>query len=168
MNPALLNTPGLVLPRTTASAGEATRDTMGILAVNNAAAVLAGEPALTPVRWFVLALNFGGHAADRSGGVPQGIIRVPRSGRFSAFGQPKLLVDEQSGVLRIRARGMAWRAAQPPHDEVGGYPPPNGGLLPATLACLSGMLLVMTLIGAASCATVARRCGGLSPVTSRF
>ena len=50
VNPALLDTPGLVLTPHTASAGEATRDTMGILAVDNAAAVLAGEPALTPVR----------------------------------------------------------------------------------------------------------------------
>jgi lactate dehydrogenase-like 2-hydroxyacid dehydrogenase len=50
VNPALLNAPGLVLTPHTASAGEATRDTMGILAVNNAAAVLAGEPPLTPVR----------------------------------------------------------------------------------------------------------------------
>jgi lactate dehydrogenase-like 2-hydroxyacid dehydrogenase len=50
VNPALLDTPGLVLTPHTASAGEATRDTMGILAVNNAAAVLAGEPPLTPVR----------------------------------------------------------------------------------------------------------------------
>ena len=50
VNPALLAAPGLVLTPHTASAGEATRDTMGILAVDNAAAVLAGEPPLTPVR----------------------------------------------------------------------------------------------------------------------
>ena len=50
VNPALLDTPGLVLTPHTASAGQATRDTMGILAVDNAAAVLAGEPPLTPVR----------------------------------------------------------------------------------------------------------------------
>ena len=42
--------PGLVLTPHTASAGEATRDTMGILAIDNAAAVLAGNPPLTPVR----------------------------------------------------------------------------------------------------------------------
>lgn len=50
VKPALLDAPGLVLTPHTASAGEATRDTMGILAVDNAAAVLAGEPPLTPVR----------------------------------------------------------------------------------------------------------------------
>jgi lactate dehydrogenase-like 2-hydroxyacid dehydrogenase len=50
VNPALLDAPGLVLTPHTASAGEATRDTMGILAVDNAAAVLAGESPLTPVR----------------------------------------------------------------------------------------------------------------------
>jgi lactate dehydrogenase-like 2-hydroxyacid dehydrogenase len=50
VNPALLDAPGLVLTPHTASAGQATRDTMGILAVDNAAAVLAGKPALTPVR----------------------------------------------------------------------------------------------------------------------
>jgi lactate dehydrogenase-like 2-hydroxyacid dehydrogenase len=50
VNPALLDAPGLVLTPHTASAGEATRDTMGILAVDNVAAVLAGEPPLTPVR----------------------------------------------------------------------------------------------------------------------
>ncbi len=50
VNPALLDAPNLVLTPHTASAGEATRDTMGILAVDNAVAVLAGEPALTPVR----------------------------------------------------------------------------------------------------------------------
>jgi lactate dehydrogenase-like 2-hydroxyacid dehydrogenase len=50
VNPALLDAPSLVLTPHTASAGEATRDTMGILAVDNAAAVLAGDPPLTPVR----------------------------------------------------------------------------------------------------------------------
>ena len=50
VNPALLNVPGLVLTPHTASAGEATRDAMGILALDNAAAVLAGKPPLTPVR----------------------------------------------------------------------------------------------------------------------
>ncbi|MGV9798534.1 2-hydroxyacid dehydrogenase [Mycobacterium sp. NPDC003449] len=49
VNPALLETPNLVLTPHTASAGEATRDAMGILAIDNAAAVLAGKPALTPV-----------------------------------------------------------------------------------------------------------------------
>ena len=50
VNPALLAAPGLVLTPHTASAGEATRDTMGILAVDNAVAVLAGRAPLTPVR----------------------------------------------------------------------------------------------------------------------
>ena len=50
VNPALLDAPGLVLTPHTASAGEATRDAMGILALDNAAAVLAGKPPLTPVR----------------------------------------------------------------------------------------------------------------------
>ncbi len=50
VDPALLDAPGLVLTPHTASAGEATRDTMGVLAVDNVAAVLAGEPPLTPVR----------------------------------------------------------------------------------------------------------------------
>lgn len=50
VNPALLDAPGLVLTPHTASAGEATRDTMGILAIDNAAAVLGGRPPLTPVR----------------------------------------------------------------------------------------------------------------------
>jgi lactate dehydrogenase-like 2-hydroxyacid dehydrogenase len=50
VNPALLDAPGLVLTPHIASAGEATRDTMGILAVDNAVAVLAGAPPLTPVR----------------------------------------------------------------------------------------------------------------------
>jgi lactate dehydrogenase-like 2-hydroxyacid dehydrogenase len=50
VNPALLEAPGLVLTPHTASAGEATRDTMCILAVDNVAAVLAGQPPLTPVR----------------------------------------------------------------------------------------------------------------------
>jgi lactate dehydrogenase-like 2-hydroxyacid dehydrogenase len=50
VNPALLDAPGLVLTPHIASAGEATRDTMGILAVDNVVAVLAGAPPLTPVR----------------------------------------------------------------------------------------------------------------------
>lgn len=50
VNPELLETPNLVLTPHIASAGEATRDAMGILAIDNAAAVLAGKPALTPVR----------------------------------------------------------------------------------------------------------------------
>lgn len=50
VDPQLLNAPNLILTPHIASAGEATRDAMGILAIDNAAAVLAGEPALTPVR----------------------------------------------------------------------------------------------------------------------
>lgn len=50
VNPALLDAPNLVLTPHIASAGEATRDAMGILAVDNARAVLAGQPALTPVQ----------------------------------------------------------------------------------------------------------------------
>jgi len=50
VNPALLDAPNLVLTPHIASAGEATRDAMGILAIDNAAAVLAGDPPLTPVR----------------------------------------------------------------------------------------------------------------------
>ena len=50
VNPDLLDVEGLVLTPHTASAGEVTRDTMGILALDNAAAVLAGRPPLTPVR----------------------------------------------------------------------------------------------------------------------
>jgi lactate dehydrogenase-like 2-hydroxyacid dehydrogenase len=50
VNPALLDAPNLVLTPHIASAGEATRDAMGILAIDNAAAVLSGQPALTPVR----------------------------------------------------------------------------------------------------------------------
>jgi lactate dehydrogenase-like 2-hydroxyacid dehydrogenase len=49
VNPALLDAPNLVLTPHIASAGEATRDAMGILAIDNAAAILAGKPALTPV-----------------------------------------------------------------------------------------------------------------------
>lgn len=49
VDPALLDAPGLVLTPHTASAGEATRDAMGMLAVDNVAAVLAGKPPLTPV-----------------------------------------------------------------------------------------------------------------------
>jgi len=45
----LLEAPGLVLTPHTASAGEATRDAMGMLALDNVAAVLAGNPPLTPV-----------------------------------------------------------------------------------------------------------------------
>ena len=50
VNPALLDAPNLVLTPHIASAGEATRDAMGILAVDNAVAVLAGREPLTPVR----------------------------------------------------------------------------------------------------------------------
>ncbi len=50
VNPALLGAPNLVLTPHIASAGQATRDAMGILAIDNVAAVLAGKPALTPVR----------------------------------------------------------------------------------------------------------------------
>jgi lactate dehydrogenase-like 2-hydroxyacid dehydrogenase len=50
VNPALLDAPNLVLTPHIASAGEATRDAMGFLAIDNAAAVLAGNPPLTPVR----------------------------------------------------------------------------------------------------------------------
>jgi lactate dehydrogenase-like 2-hydroxyacid dehydrogenase len=49
VNPLLLTAPGLVLTPHTGSAGEATRDEMGILALDNAAAVLAGRAPLTPV-----------------------------------------------------------------------------------------------------------------------
>lgn len=49
VNPALLDAPNLVLTPHIASAGEATRDAMGILAIDNVAAVLAGNPPLTPV-----------------------------------------------------------------------------------------------------------------------
>ena len=49
VNPALLDAPNLVLTPHIASAGEATRDAMGILAIDNAAAVLTGKPPLTPV-----------------------------------------------------------------------------------------------------------------------
>ena len=50
VNPALLDAPNLVLTPHIASAGEATRDAMGILAIDNAAAVLAGRDPLTPVQ----------------------------------------------------------------------------------------------------------------------
>jgi lactate dehydrogenase-like 2-hydroxyacid dehydrogenase len=50
VNPELLDAPNLVLTPHIASAGEATRDAMGILAIDNAAAVLAGREPLTPVR----------------------------------------------------------------------------------------------------------------------
>jgi lactate dehydrogenase-like 2-hydroxyacid dehydrogenase len=49
VNPALLDAPGLVLTPHTASAGQATRDAMGVLAIDNAAAVLAGHPPPNPV-----------------------------------------------------------------------------------------------------------------------
>jgi len=49
VNPALLDVDGLVLTPHTASAGEATRDAMGTLAIDNVAAVLAGHPPLNPV-----------------------------------------------------------------------------------------------------------------------
>ena len=49
VDPALLDVPGLVLTPHTASAGEATRDTMGILAVDNVTAILAGNSPLTPI-----------------------------------------------------------------------------------------------------------------------
>lgn len=48
-NPALLTLPNVVLTPHTASAGEATRDAMGELAVKNLAAVLAGDPPLNRV-----------------------------------------------------------------------------------------------------------------------
>jgi lactate dehydrogenase-like 2-hydroxyacid dehydrogenase len=50
VDPALLNAPNLVLTPHIASAGEATRDAMGILAADNVDAVLSGRKALTPVR----------------------------------------------------------------------------------------------------------------------
>lgn len=50
VNPALLDAPNVVLTPHIASAGEATRDAMGILAIDNVATVLAGNPPLTPVR----------------------------------------------------------------------------------------------------------------------
>jgi lactate dehydrogenase-like 2-hydroxyacid dehydrogenase len=50
VNPALLDVPNLVLTPHIASAGAATRDAMGLLAVDNVAAVLAGRPALSPVQ----------------------------------------------------------------------------------------------------------------------
>jgi len=49
IDPRLLDVPNLVLTPHIGSAGEATRDAMAILAIDNAAAVLAGRPALTPV-----------------------------------------------------------------------------------------------------------------------
>jgi len=49
VNPALLAVDGLVLTPHTASAGAATRDAMGTLAIDNVAAVLAGHPPLNPV-----------------------------------------------------------------------------------------------------------------------
>lgn len=50
INPELLDAPGLVITPHIGSAGEATRDAMGLLAIDNAAAVLAGKQALTPVQ----------------------------------------------------------------------------------------------------------------------
>ncbi|MFE3281442.1 2-hydroxyacid dehydrogenase [Nocardia sp. NPDC059239] len=50
VNQNLLNAPNLVLTPHIASAGEGTRDAMGILAIENVVAVLAGRPPLTPVR----------------------------------------------------------------------------------------------------------------------
>ncbi|WP_307787543.1 D-glycerate dehydrogenase [Mycolicibacterium sp. S2-37] len=50
VDPALLAAPNLVLTPHIASAGAATRDAMGVLAVDNVAAVLTGRPALNPVR----------------------------------------------------------------------------------------------------------------------
>ena len=50
INPELLARPAIVCTPHTASAGEATRDRMGRLAVDNVCAVLAGREALTPVR----------------------------------------------------------------------------------------------------------------------
>lgn len=50
VNPALLDVPNLLITPHIGSAGAATRDAMGVLAVDNAAAVLAGRPALNPVR----------------------------------------------------------------------------------------------------------------------
>lgn len=49
VNPALLEAPNLVMTPHIGSAGEATRDAMAILAIDNVAAVLAGKPPLTPV-----------------------------------------------------------------------------------------------------------------------
>ncbi|QPL06148.1 MULTISPECIES: 2-hydroxyacid dehydrogenase [Actinomyces] len=49
VNPELLARPAIVCTPHTASAGEATRDRMGRLAVDNVLAVLNGRPALTPV-----------------------------------------------------------------------------------------------------------------------
>lgn len=49
IDPRLLDVPNLVLTPHIGSAGEATRDAMAILAIDNAAAVLAGRPALNPV-----------------------------------------------------------------------------------------------------------------------
>jgi lactate dehydrogenase-like 2-hydroxyacid dehydrogenase len=49
VRPALLEAPNLVLTPHIASAGEATRDAMGMLAIDNAVAVLSGRPPLSPV-----------------------------------------------------------------------------------------------------------------------
>ena len=49
VNPELLKYPNIVLTPHTASAGDITRDRMCQLAVDNTVAVLAGQPAITPV-----------------------------------------------------------------------------------------------------------------------
>jgi lactate dehydrogenase-like 2-hydroxyacid dehydrogenase len=49
VNPGLLTLDNVVLTPHTASAGEATRDAMGLLAARNVAAVLAGDAPITPV-----------------------------------------------------------------------------------------------------------------------
>lgn len=49
VDPRLLDVPNLVLTPHIGSAGEHTRDAMAVLAIDNAAAVLAGRPPLTPV-----------------------------------------------------------------------------------------------------------------------
>ena len=49
VDPDLLTLPNVILTPHTASAGEATRDAMGLLAIANVAAVLRGEPAISRV-----------------------------------------------------------------------------------------------------------------------
>jgi len=49
VNPAFLTLDNVVLTPHTASAGQATRDAMGLLAVRNVAAVLSGQPPISPV-----------------------------------------------------------------------------------------------------------------------
>lgn len=65
---------------------------------------------------------------------------------------------------------MAWSASQPTaRTEVGLSPRQEWGLSPATLTVLSGMLAVMTLVGAMSGKTTARpQSRGLLPVTLAF